>query len=319
MTDFADEKLGIPSQFESFYIKVGTQPRDVEAAVYKSMTQFVAKSYDEIYLHTGVEPEVKFINYGDTELVYVISYGEQKFTLLFGQPTVPLNDIETEVNLLQKYHKNGRSTVVAPLTSFKTSKAHAIAGTGYFHIFNKMSYITPYYEQARCVASQEDGFGIYVPEPEYHFERFSKKESDLVCACMIAKLISLYDAKTKCGISACKLGGGDFILTKEWDREKLDLGDTLKCMKLIASRKEVHCSLKKYISLLREECTKRTYYSTEEQRDPNIIINHKARVGMSPEAVEQGIVMGLKLRKIAEKSAKTTKTASGRTTSDGGK
>lgn len=131
----------------------------------------------------------------------------------------------------------------------------------------------------------------------YRFEKFSERESEVVCACMIAKLVSLYDDKTQSGIAACKLGGGDFMLEKEWDRENITASNTLKHMKLIACREEVHCSFEKYISLIRHEFGQKTYYASEELRDKSVLINHKARVGMTSSAIEAGIAIGRKLRR----------------------
>lgn len=306
------EKLGIPTT-EKDYIKIvdspmyyepirkGLNPRDIEYQVYQSVSKKVAEWFEEMYLQTGEKADIQFINYGDTELVYVIGYGDKKYTMLIGQPSVARGKIKQEAELLKKYAAIDRATVVAPLAYYPVISPYNNEKKDYFRSFYKEAYITPYHMQARCVASQEDGFGIYVPEPNYHFEKFSKAESDLVCSCMIAKLVYMYDAKTKAGISACKLGGGDFILSKEWDREHLDAVDTLKNMKLIAAREEVHCTLDDYISLLKSEFSKKTYYATESARDKSILVNHKARVGMNPEAIDKGIAVGLKLREIANK------------------
>ena len=57
-------------------------------------------------------------------------------------------------------------------------------------------------------------------------------------------------------------------------------------MKLIAARK-----------LIRKELSKRTYYRTLEERDNSILVNIKNRVPMSNDAIEEGIKLGLSLRK----------------------
>lgn len=302
MEENMDDKLGIPTEnmFEEMaYIKnTKAAPKAIELKIYKSMTKSVAQWFDEMYLFSGVPADIKFINYGDTELVYVLTYGDKRFTLLFGQPIVPEGEIKKEAELLKKYARIDRQTVVSPLKYYSVGQTYFDEKIDYCHTFKKEAYITPYFMQARCVASQEDGFGIYVPEPEYHFEKFSENESEIVCACMLAKLISLYDEKNKSGISACKLGGGDFMLDKEWDRENLTAPNTLKHMKLIAARDEVHCSLEDYIMLIIQEFGKKTYYKTEAQRDKKILLNHKARVGMTNSAIKKGIAMGLELRRI---------------------
>lgn len=306
MEDKREESLGIPLDErlkETVYIKSSKKaPKSLELKIYQSMTKSVAEWFDDMYVHSGKTADIKFINYGDTELVYVLTYGEKRYTLLFGQPIVPEGGIRREVDLLRKYASIDKQTVVAPIEYYSVGQAYLDEKTDYFHSFKKEAYITPYFMQTRCVASQDDGFGIYVPEPEYHFEKFSDKEREIVCACMIAKLISLYDERNKTGISACKLGGGDFMLDKDWNRENITTADTLKHMKLIAAREEIHCTLEEYIKRVTTEFAKRTYYSCEAERNPNILINHKARVGMSESSIKKGIALGLELRNFRKDS-----------------
>ncbi len=275
----------------------------VEFKIYKSMTKSVAEWFYNKHVRNGNLPEVKFINYGDTELVYLLTYGDKRYTMLFGQPIVKEGGIIREYELLKKYYYQDKSTVVAPIEYYRVSQSYFNKRKDWFKTFNKEVYITPYFMQARCIASQEDGFGIYVPEPKYHFEKFSEKECEIVCACMIAKLISLYDEGSKCGISACKLGDGDFMLDKEWNRQNISKDDTLKHMRLNAARDEINCSLEEYIALLSKEFPMRTYYTDEENRDRSILINHKAQIGMSESAIKKGIEWGMELRRIHGGSA----------------
>lgn len=311
-----EEKLGIPMSEEIFIRmgknpiyetmkNIGLAPREVEYQVYQAVSKSFAEWFDELYLFSGKKADIQFINYGDTELVYVLKYGGEKFTMLIGQPQTPMGQIKQEAELLQKYAKNDSKSVVAPLRYFVAASPFLDEEKDYFRQFKKEAFITSYHNQARCIASDKHlGYGIYVPEPEYHFEPFTHEESEIVCACMVAKLVMLYDQKTKSGISACKLGGGDFILDKEWDREHINATNTLQNMKLTAARQEIKCSLEEYITILRRELGQRTYYSNEEERDQNIIVNHKNRSGMTSSAIEKGIAVGLSLRNTKSKTTK---------------
>ncbi|MBR2301010.1 MAG: hypothetical protein IKA41_03560, partial [Bacteroidaceae bacterium] len=60
---------------------------------------------------------------------------------------------------------------------------------------------------------------MYIPEPFYRFEGFTREQEQVVNSCMIAKLVSLYDFEKGQGIASCKLGGGDFMLPKGWEKE----------------------------------------------------------------------------------------------------
>lgn len=290
--------FGIPKN-EPYYIKIPKASKYTKLDEYKvthAMIDYVCSNFAYKNKFCAENAWCEFINYGDTELVYVMDFEGKKFTLLFGQPATKIGTVKKEAGLLSHFAKLDPETVVAPLDFYKT-KAYM-----FDHSFERECFITPYHMQTRCVASIYSGFGVYVPEPKYHFELFSEKERHIVCACMVAKLISLYDEKNKCGISACKLGGGDFMLEKDWNRENITASDTLKNLKLIACREVLNCSLEQYIEILRSELGKITYYSTENERDPNILINHKNRATMNEADINAGIALGLKLRKMAREN-----------------
>ena len=75
---------------------------------------------------------------------------------------------------------------------------------------------------------------------------------------MIAKLVSLYDFENQEGISSCKLGGGDFMLPKGWEKQKPTIENTLNNLYLIAAREKIKCSFDKYISIIKDEFSRAT-------------------------------------------------------------
>lgn len=132
---------------------------------------------------------LEFINYGKTQLVYVLTEKNGKrVTILVKQPVVKFGDVKEEmVNLLELKKKD--NNVVAPID--------------YFTLDDQELYVTPYINQARCIASYGT-WGMYIPEPIYRFESFTNEQESIVNTCMIAKLISLYDHEKQEGICSCK-------------------------------------------------------------------------------------------------------------------
>ena len=114
---------------------------------------------------------------------------------------------------------------------------------------------------------------------------------------MIANLVRLYDDEKGRGIGACKIGGGDFILDKTWDTSDKSIDSTLSSMKLIAAREMVPMTLSDYEQQLLIEFSERTYYKRLEDRNPNILINHKNRIPMTYGEIGNGIELGRQLRK----------------------
>lgn len=232
-----------------------------------------------------VDPNMKleFINYGDTQQVYVLTANDKQWAILVTQPGVKCGVGKAEHDNLRNLAINNPAVIVKP--------------EYYFQDNGKELYIAPYIYQARCIASQDHEYGVYVPEPYYRFDTFSSKERKVVNTCMIANLVRLYDEEKGQGIGACKIGGGDFILEKSWDKSDKSVDDTLNRMKLIAARKMIPMSLADYEQQLLIEFSERTYYSKLEDRDPNILINHKNRIPMSFEEIGDGIELGRQLRK----------------------
>ena len=219
--------------------------------------------------------DLEFINYGQTELVYVLTdmVDGSKRTILAKQPVVEFGKIYQEAQNLIELNKKDPS-VVAPID--------------YFAAADQELYVTPYIEQARCIGS--DGkWGMYIPEPYYRFEHFTPVQSEIVTACMIAKLISYYDYKNNLGICSCKLGGGDFMLPKGWEEQEPTIENTLENLYFIAAREKVKCSLIEYLDTIRDEFSRATINEPKE----NLIINHRGRVPVEPEIIEAGIEIGL--------------------------
>lgn len=220
---------------------------------------------------------LEFINYGRTQLVYVLTDSEsnEKVTILTKQPVVEFEKVKQEAKNLIKLKKIDKN-VVAPID--------------YFSYNDQELYVTPYINQARCIAS-DNRWGIYVPEPFYRFECFTEEQEHFVNSCMIAKLISYYDITNQQGISACKLGGGDFMLPKGWENLTPTYKNTLNNLYLIAAREMVNCTLDEYLNILRNEFSRATI--KEDQSD--LIINHRGRVAMNKQDIEKGIEIGLAL------------------------
>lgn len=258
---------------------------------YKKIKKFLNKYVEKYSESKGVPIEdlsLEFINYGKTELVYVLTEKNgERLTLLVKQPSVQFGKVNQEAqNLLMLKKKD--SNVLAPLE--------------YFYLGDQELYVTPYINQARCIASY-GSWGMYIPEPYYRFESFTQEQEKVVNSCMIAKLVSLYDFENQEGISSCKLGGGDFMLPKGWEKEKPTIENTLENLYLIAAREKVKCSFEEYISILKDEFSR----TTINENQNNLIINLRGRVPMQIADIEYGIQLGQAIINSKQSSTNSVK------------
>ena len=274
------EQLGIPDSDYSYHILNQNQNRQEEVNITR---KFLSNLHKQIPTIIKPSSNIEFINYGDTELVYVIKTDDKIDTLLVGQPATKLGIVRLEYDNLRHLATKNPSIIVSPTTYISNGTREA--------------YITPYIKQARCIATYDGTYGAYIPEPYYRYEPYSFEDQYLVSKTIVANLIRLYDYDNKLALAECKIGGGDFILEKEYDQEPHTEENILKRMKLIAARKLINIELKDYIELIRKELSKRTYYRTLEERDNSVLINIKNRVPMTKEAIEDGISLGLSLTK----------------------
>lgn len=217
---------------------------------------------------------LEFINYGRTQLVYVLTDKQtgNKVTILAKQPIVEYGKVMQEASNLISL-KNVDSNVVVPIDYYTNNEQEL--------------YVTPYVPQARCVASDEK-WGMYIPEPFYRFENFTEEQEKIVNSCMIAKLVSLYNFDKNQGIACCKLGGGDFMLPKGWENEKPTIQNTLNSLQLIAAREMIECSFEKYLEIIKNEFSRITINENQEQ----LLLNHRGRVSMAKSDIEKGIEIG---------------------------
>lgn len=280
------DNLGLGPNGDILYLKLkGSQDLLTEVSNHRKVLITYLTQLCEKKDLTFSDLELEFINYGYTQLVYVLTIkGEERYTLLVKQPMVEQGKLFQEFqNLveLSKFDKN----VIAPY-EYRAYNNETCKGE---------LFITPYLYQARCVASDKD-WGMYIPEPEYRFEEFSSEQRFFVNMCMIAKLVYLYDEDSHKGIAAAKLGGGDFILPKGWEEVEPCEKYTLDNLYLTAAREMIECSLDEYLDILREEFSRRTI----EENQSSLKVNHRGRVSMSMEEIEEGIELGMKLRKTKE-------------------
>lgn len=265
------ENIGIGSINPAYIVINEIQDKEDE---YKKIRKFLNK-YAEKYAKTNGIPieelKIEFINYGKTELVYVLSEkSDKRVTLLVKQPGVKFGKVSQEAqNLLLLKEKD--ENVIAPID--------------YFQLGDQELYVTTYINQARCIASYGT-WGMYIPELYYRFKPFTFEQEKIVNSCMIAKLVSLYDFTKHEGISSCKLGGGDFMLPKGWEKETPTIENTLDKLYFIAAREKINCSFDEYISIIRSEFTRKTITEKE------VIINLRGRVPMQIEDIEAGIDLG---------------------------
>ena len=280
------DNLGLGPSGDILYLKLnGGQKLLEEISNHRKvlrtyLTQFCEKrnlSFEDI--------ELEFINYGYTQLVYVLTVkGKERYTLLVKQPMVEQGKLQEEFQNLVELSRVDKN-VVAPY-EYRAYNNETWKGE---------LFITPYMYQARCVASDTD-WGMYIPEPEYRFEEFSMSQRFFVNVCMIAKLVYLYDEKNQKGIASAKLGGGDFILLKGWEDEEPCVKYTLDNLYLTAAREMVECSLDEYVEMLRDEFSRPTI----QEDQSSLTINHRGRVAMAMEEIEEGIELGMNLRKRKE-------------------
>lgn len=278
--------LGIPGN-GSGYMKTGAK-QDVVEEIFKQNAflrqVFLERVIDEAPELAAPNGKLEFINYGDTQMVYVLTANGKQWSVLVTQPAEGCGIGKREYDNLRRLSEICPEVVVKP--------------EYYFTDGNKELYIAPYSYQARCVASQEHGYGVYVPDPYYHFETFASDVKKIVNTCMIANLVRLYDDEKNLGLGACKIGGGDFILEKAWDESDKSVEATLDHMKLIAAREMIPMSLADYEQQLLCDFSEKTYYSDIADRDPAVLVNHKNRVPMTFEEIGEGIELGKRLRKV---------------------
>ena len=261
-----------------FYIQVNEiQDKDYEYAKIMRALEKYKEHYAKVHNVNVKALGFHFINWGRTELVYVLKNGNGICeTVLIKQPGVRMGTVEKEAQNLAELKKRD-DHVVAPLE--------------YFQVGDQELYTTPYMYQARCIAADSGWWGMYIPEPMYRFECFNDSVVDLVCIGMIAKLVSLYDHQTQMGIGACRLSGGDFMFPKDWDSKEITMNSILDNLYLIAAREMISCPFDEYLNILRREFRKYTIDESHEK----ILVNVRGRAIMSEEKKKKGIRLGIEI------------------------
>lgn len=183
-----EEPLGIPSSGYE-YMKVLSEHSDLKSKIneFMDIQDFLVEvaNSNTVQEFQGKNKRLQFINYGDTQLVYVLSVGERKYTMLLGQPATEFGDVKKEYDNLKALGKNNKQNVVVPMQYFKDDKD------------KRELYVTPYLYQARCIGVEDKEWGAWIPEPVYHFKEFQGEERSIINSSMIAMLICHYKKSKK--------------------------------------------------------------------------------------------------------------------------
>ena len=274
-----NDSLGIPNYGIWYLETLPAQDKMQEFMQIHSFINSVVNS-NTVPEFQGREKRLEFINYGRTQLVYVLTIDEKRqYTLLVNQPATEYGTGKREYEDLQLLSKPNKENVVNPLY--------------YFTDKNKCRelYITPYHYQSRCIGIDESNWGMWIPEPEYHFEDFSDTQKEVINSSMVAMLIKLYDDRRNCGLSECRLDGGDFMLEKDFEDFEMNYNNILNRIKLIAARKLITVDLDEYIYRMKKELSSNISKDTEK-----IVIGKKLKQPLSEKEIEKGIELGLELR-----------------------
>ena len=275
------EPLGIDNYGEWYIRHLPEQKRKEEfCKVNEFVKEFVHNNnFKELQ---GLQKRYKFINYGDTQLVFVITIDEtRQITLLVNQPKTKAGQGLEEYNNLIALNKIHSNIVIKPFNYYVNPNNP-----------QQELYMTPYYFQARCVGVNTTKWGIWIPEPEYYFRDFNEIEKKVINKCMIALVIKLYDEKNKKGISRWRFDGGDFMLLKGFENEEINESNIIKNLIMISARKLITIELDEYINKMKVELR-----NGIKDQDEKIIIGKNLRCPFSEEEIEEGILYGMKLRK----------------------
>ena len=233
----------------------------------------------------GKEHMLQFINYGETQLVFVLYVDDRKYTLLVNQPKTPFGTAEKEYANLSYLSNYNRKNVVRPIYHFSNSA------------MTKELYVTPYYYQARCIGIEEKNWGVWKPEPEYLFYDFNDNDKKVMTSSMVALLIKFFNEREQLGVSKCRLDSGDFMIEKEYENYLITPENVIKKMKLIAARDMVQMPIDQYIYRLKDELLGRI------DNENLLILGKKLVTPMDIDDIENGIKLGfnLKARDIEER------------------
>ena len=226
------EPLGIEG-YDEWYVKILEEQNSKEefSKVNKFVQEFCfTNNFEEL---KGNQKVVKFINWGETQLVFVLTIDESKqFALLVNQPHTKEGQGLEEYNNLLYLNKLYPEIIIKPIKYYANPNNP-----------QQELYITPYYFQARCLGVETTEWGMWVPEPEYHFRNYTTEEKKVINKCIVALAIKFYDEENKKAISGYKFDGGDFMLKKGYENEEINVENIIKNMVMIAARNIINIEL----------------------------------------------------------------------------
>ena len=274
------DSLGI-NNYCSWYIQtLPNQNKEIEFKEIEKFLNFILQTDTIPIFKSKHSKRIEFINYGRTQLVFVITIDElQQFAILISQPCAEEDQVKKEYENLLKLSKNNPN-VIKPITFFVDPNKP-----------NRQAYVTPYIYQARCIGICDTEWGMWKPDPEYHFEISNKKLKHTINVCMIALLISFYNEDEKTGVSKIRLDGDDFMLKKGFENLEINNENIINNMIFIAARNLINIEFNEYKNILKKELL-RSY----SDKDTDKIIVSRLKSPMTQNEIDEGINYGIFLK-----------------------
>ena len=283
--------LGIPN-YVSHYLELS--PKQEALQELKNLDQLINYVVKSDKRFVGKNAMVEFINYGKTQLVFLVTTDKGKqYTLMVNQPATKLGFGKNEYDNLQRLNKIAPNLVIKPVAHFAKD--------------NHELYVTPYYKNARCISVEKKDWGRWIPEMGNCFKEFNTIERGTVNSSIVAAMVRLYDQERGQGLANCRLDGGDFMLNHEIENGEMTYDNVFKNLKLIAARKFVNLTLDDYIDQLRLELL-----SSGAKKDELMILGQKLKQPMTLQEINIGVAIGMNLRN-QEKDANQKATDKGLT------
>lgn len=240
---------------------------------------------DKFGLENLSKIQIDFINWGNTQLVYLASLlysnnKKEKLAVLVNQPTTPFGSGLREFENLKKLSDLDSNFVVRPFCYFSNKEQ------------KQELYVSPYIEKAKCIIGVKEKWGVFDPDPLYHYEQFSDETSDQILANMIGLLVYYYDPKSGLAIVKTQISGDDFILEKKWEENP-----TISNIKLIAARELKEIKFNDYINKIKCEFLKGTNLKKKCVKEGGFEINYGSEKPIPQDITQKGIDLGMHLKK----------------------
>lgn len=250
-------------------------------------SEFTEEDFIYSFLYNNIYPEFKGKNFSfkllksdNNTKTYLLFVDNEKYIIVCGSNNLRYGLLRDEYNNLKNLNRRNKDIVLRPKY--------------YYTDGFKELYVTDYLYNIQRIASTGEELAIYPSKKSYEEVKLNSYQKNIINTALAYNLVRLYDDNRELAPSQIDISAGDFVYCDDWDLDKINMKDSIDCMRLTRAKEIIRIPFKDYLNLLRKELVNNKYSLSKQS---SLILTDEFSNFMSRDQVEKAISLAIRYKR----------------------